>query len=153
MLDYILSKMVLLIFLLLLVSAFMGFRSALQSYFLQQHAQDVVRDLAERLRGMELATTHIEEVETYVLPRHIVVGGKRMPFEVNCQAVEKGTVWWVVFSVVVGDRVIAYDGVALRAEDVSCDGFPAASTSTENVIYMKKVVGSGGTYYTMWVGS
>lgn len=153
MLDYILSKMVLLIFLLLLVSAFLGFRGALQSYFLQQHAQDVVRDLAERLRGMELATTHIEEVKTYVLPRYIVVGGKRVPFEVNCQTVEKEGVRWVVFSVVVSERVIAYDGVALRAGSVRCDGFPALSTSTENVIYMKKVVGSEGTHYAVWVGS
>jgi len=152
-LDYLLSKMVLLVFLLLLVSAFLGFRGALQSYFLQQHAQDVVRDLVERLRGMELATTHIEEVKTYVLPRHIVVGGRRVPFEVGCQTVEKGAVRWVVFSVAVNERVIAYDGVALRARSVTCEGFPAASTSKENVIYMKKVVGSEGTDYTLWVGS
>ncbi len=153
MLDYILSKMVLLIFLLLLVSAFVGFRGSLQSYFLQQHAQDIVRDLAERLRGMELATTHIQETKSYALPRHIVVGGKRVPFEVNCQTVKKGGVEWVVFSVVVNDKVIAYDGAALNAKSVDCKGFPALSTSTENVIYMRKVVDSGGTVYTVWVGS
>ncbi len=150
MLDYILSKMVLLIFLVLLVAAFTGFQGALHDYFVQQHAQDIARDLAERLRGMVVATTRLEETRTYVPPRYIDVGGRKIPYEIDCSTAAKDNQKWVVFSILVADRVLAYDGVAIPDASVDCRNFPVSSTSGR-AIYMRKVISGSGTAYSIWV--
>ncbi len=142
MLDYILSKMVLLIFLVLLVAAFTGFQGALHDYFVQQHAQDIVRNLAERLRGMVVATTRLQETRTFVPPRYIEVGGRKIPYEINCVPVEQDDTNWVVFSILVADRVIAYDGVAITNASVDCKGFPVSSTSGKAIYMTKNVSGT-----------
>ncbi len=148
MLDYILSKMVLMVFLLLLVSAFIIVRDALSSYFIQRGAMNIVREICERLTTISTSKYVKSEKTVYVLPPFIEGGGQRIPYEVNVACVTLDGTKYLVFSVI--DRkgnVLAYDGVALPASEVYIGGFPAQSTAEASarrfIVMSKSVVGNG----------
>ena len=138
MLDYILSKMVLLIFLMLLVAAFLLVRESVDSFFLQQSAKGVGNELAERLRGLVTSYASMKEAKTYALPPVINAGGRRYEYEVNCAHAEDSssgkTVYYVVFSLIVEGKPVSYSTVAFTPPrgttrvSIECKGFPASSS-------------------------
>ncbi len=148
MLDYILSKMVLMIFLLLLVGAFVIVRDTVDSYFLHRAAINVVREIGERLLTISTAKYVKSEETVYVLPPFLEGGSRKMPYEINIACVNHGGVKYVVFAVVDSrGNVWAYDGFALpKGTEFRYRGFPAQSTATTDArryIIMKKSIEQG----------
>ncbi len=91
MLDYILSKMVLLIFLLLLVAAFSMVRESLNVYFVQQAAQNLAKSLASDVTRVVTSVRNTTEVRSYLLPATLRAGTVSIRYELNAVVYEKGS--------------------------------------------------------------
>lgn len=91
MLDYILSKMVLLIFLLLLVAAFTLIQHSLDSYFAQQAAKTFSSQLAGDVTRIVTTVRSTSEVRAYPLPPFLRAGQTEIPYDLNIIAFKKGS--------------------------------------------------------------
>lgn len=115
MLDYILSKMVLLIFLLLLVSAFTLVQRSLDSYFAQQAARSLASNLTSDITRIVTTVRSTSELRSYALPPVLEAGSKRIPYDLNIVHYKVKDTCYV--GVLVMDharkRPIAYDTAAV----------------------------------------
>ena len=82
MLDYILSKLVLLIFLVLLLSAFGIVKEALNGYFIQQAAKNLVDNIGMRLYKLVTTVNSTTESQSILLPAYIQGGSATMPYRI-----------------------------------------------------------------------
>ncbi len=81
MLDYILSKLVLLIFLVLLLSAFGVVKEALNGYFIQQAAKNLVDNIGMHLYKLVTTVNSTTETQSILLPAYIKGGSAAMPYK------------------------------------------------------------------------
>ena len=82
-LDYILSKMVLLIFLLLLVSAFALVQQSLNSYFTQQAANGLASGISSHISQVVTTVRSTSERKVFVMPPALEAGNEKIPYDVN----------------------------------------------------------------------
>ena len=83
MLDYILSKTVMLLFLLLTVAAFAMVKDSLADYFIQQSAVQFARTSVTRISAIVGDSTAMAYTEVIPLAPGISGGGKQMAYDVN----------------------------------------------------------------------
>ena len=83
MLDYILSKTVMLLFLLLTVAAFVMVKDSLADYFIQQSAVQFAKTSVSRISAIVGDSTAMSYTEVIPLSPGISGGGKQMAYEVN----------------------------------------------------------------------
>lgn len=124
MLDYILSKMVLLIFLLLLVSAFTLVQQSLDSYFAQQAAKGLAKGIAADISLIVTTVRSSSEVKIYALPPVLEAGNRRIPYDINVivyrrQDPNAGTLCYIGILVLDQGRSkpLAFDTVAVGKPD------------------------------------
>jgi hypothetical protein len=93
-LDYILSKTVMLLFLVLTVAAFVMVKDSLADYFIQQSAVQFARSSVMRVAAIVGDPTAMSYKEVIPLAPGISGGGKQMAYEVNvlCKRVDKSKV-------------------------------------------------------------
>ncbi len=115
MLDYILSKMVLLIFLLLLVAAFAAVRTTLNTYFVNQSAHMLASNIASDIQRAVTSIQSTHEVHRYQLPGGIRAGQITVPYDLNIIAYSKGSTLYAGILVLEQrtERPIAFDNVPL----------------------------------------
>lgn len=113
LLDYILSKMVLLIFLLLLVAAFTMVRESLTIYFVQQSASNLASALADNVTRVLTSVRSTHEVKIYRLPPALEAGNIRLPYDLKVEDYERGNIKYVGIAILdhVRGRAIAFDTV------------------------------------------
>jgi len=159
-LDYILSKMVLLIFLLLLVAAFTMVKQSLNVYFVQQAAQNLASSLADSITRVLTSVRSTSEIKIYRLPPVLEAGNMRL--DLNVVVYDKGNVRYV--GVVILDhrtkKPIAFDTVpAGDPQKVSVtvhrvDGVVATSSGTKEQYFIVERtydLGTGQVYLTLCV--
>lgn len=164
MLDYILSKMVLLLFLLLLVSAFSLVQQSLSSYFTQQAARGVASMMASHISQVVTTVSSNSERKVYSLPVALDAGKDRVPYDVNIVVYTKegqSSLCYVGVLVVEqgSGRPLAFDSTSVgRPDDTSIrvcyrdDGvFARSSGVREQYLIIDRVIDltTGNVYLTL----
>ena len=96
MLDYILSRLVLLSFLILILGVVIAYKDFLGEYFLSGAAKSLAMNLGERIRSMALNLTTASDSQIIKLDPELQAGPVRMPYNLvfGCSADEsKKTVY------------------------------------------------------------
>lgn len=106
MMDYLLSKMVLLIFLLLLVSAFTLVQQSLGSYFSQQAAKGLASGITSYVSQIITTVRSTSERKVFVLPPALEAGREKIPYDVNV----------VVYKRNAGQHTLCYVGVLVMEQ-------------------------------------
>ncbi len=91
MLDYILSKTVMLLFLLLTVAAFVMVKDSLADYFIQQSAVQFAKTSVARISAIVGDATSMKYKEVIPLAPGISGGGKEMAYDVNILCKREGS--------------------------------------------------------------
>ncbi len=89
MLDYILSRMVLLSFLLLILGLLVSYQSTLGNFFLSGAAKNVAVDIGEKLRSIALNLSTSVETKRMLIPKVIQAGPVRTAFKLKFGCVKK----------------------------------------------------------------
>lgn len=90
MLDYILSKTVMLLFLLLTVAAFVVMKNGLADYFIQQSATQFAKTAVTRISSISGDPTTMSYKEVIPLAPGLSGGGKQISYEVNILCKREG---------------------------------------------------------------
>ena len=106
MMDYLLSKMVLLIFLLLLVSAFTLVQQSLSSYFSQQAAKGLASGITSYISQIITTVRSTSERKVFVLPPALEAGKEKIPYDVNVVVYKRNT----------GQHALCYVGVLVMEQ-------------------------------------
>ncbi len=115
MLDYILSKIVMLIFLFATLLAFVAVKSSLSGYFLQSAASQQAKLIVARVVGLVSNTISVSSAFVYALPPYIQGGNKRIPFKVVAQcANQSGSVLLGIGISTEDNHVIGFSTTDLR---------------------------------------
>ncbi|HID09231.1 TPA: hypothetical protein EYP13_03300 [Candidatus Micrarchaeota archaeon] len=93
--DYILSKMVLLIFLLLLVSAFTLVQQSLSSYFVQQAAKGLASGIASYISQIVTTVRSSSEQKAFALPPALEAGREKLPYDINVVVYQREGICYV----------------------------------------------------------
>ncbi len=164
MLDYILSKTVMFLFLLLTLAVFVMVKDGLADYFIQQSAMQFARSSVTRVASIVGDSTAVGYKEVIPLAPGISGGGRSMAYEVNIVCKSGDSSGTAAHSVLMGfgvynpvGRLIAFASTALTnstgpVDFKYCLGYPvtapkyvAGSTVHHYLIVEKDFDSSTGT--------
>jgi len=151
--EYILSKTVMLIFLLLTVAAFVMVKDGLANYFVQQSAVQFAKTSVGRISSIVADSTTMSYKEVVPIAPGISGGGESMAYDVNilCRRVDQHTVLigFGVYSLV--GKLVAFAPAQLHVNMGTLElkiayhdnGFVAMSTKDHYIIISKSSDSTG----------